>query len=314
MREFNIWELSLFQIRLFLVTAEYENMTKAANHLHVTQSMLSKNIKAIETSLGLILFIRKKEGMILTPAGRFLYNELSGICKNIENGIIKAHSIQKNENYAPIIAYPDTINLNLLLKACSNSYSTKYGDIKYFIEPAPFHEISAKLLHNEIDIAFSCLFDMETYYDENINIRILERFPLQVFMTPENPLCSASQITPQMLKNQKIIILSETNTPNYKKNVIYPLSVKGEFTPNIPYYASTAKAVSININQNDEVFIADKYYFKNYFGQNLVCRDISGSESGIILAWRRNKHYLIDQLANYISYFWNNFQSIPTRN
>ena len=50
--------------------AETLNFTKAAETLHLTQSAVSHQIKALETELGEPLFIRAKRGVILTPAGK----------------------------------------------------------------------------------------------------------------------------------------------------------------------------------------------------------------------------------------------------
>lgn len=59
-------------LQAFLAVAEDENMTKAAARLHVAQSTLSKQVKALEKDLGKKLFVRESFGLHLTEEGRLL--------------------------------------------------------------------------------------------------------------------------------------------------------------------------------------------------------------------------------------------------
>ena len=58
--------------KYFLVAAQEENITKAAEILHVSQPALSKQIMQLEEELGAKLFIRGKRSLTLTEEGRFL--------------------------------------------------------------------------------------------------------------------------------------------------------------------------------------------------------------------------------------------------
>jgi DNA-binding transcriptional LysR family regulator len=52
---------------LFVKTvADFKNLTKAAEYLHITQPSLSQSIKSIEERLKTPLFIRSKRGVELT--------------------------------------------------------------------------------------------------------------------------------------------------------------------------------------------------------------------------------------------------------
>ena len=59
-------------LRYFLAVAREENMTRAAETLHVTQSTLSKQMKALEAELGKDLFMRHAFSIELTDEGQLL--------------------------------------------------------------------------------------------------------------------------------------------------------------------------------------------------------------------------------------------------
>ncbi len=62
--------MELWQLRTFRTVAESLNFTRAAETLHLTQSAVSHQIKALESEFGEPLFIRAKRGVILTAAGK----------------------------------------------------------------------------------------------------------------------------------------------------------------------------------------------------------------------------------------------------
>ena len=62
--------MELTQLETFRVVAETLNFTRAAERLHLTQSAVSHQIKALEEELGEPLFIRAKRGVKLSQAGK----------------------------------------------------------------------------------------------------------------------------------------------------------------------------------------------------------------------------------------------------
>lgn len=64
--------LELRHLRTLRVIRECGNLVHAAERLHVTQSALSHQVKAIEEHFGLPLFVRKSRPLVFTPAGQRL--------------------------------------------------------------------------------------------------------------------------------------------------------------------------------------------------------------------------------------------------
>lgn len=56
-------------LRAFEAAARHENMTQAAHELHVTHGAVSRQVRALESQLGVALFHRRGRGLALTPAG-----------------------------------------------------------------------------------------------------------------------------------------------------------------------------------------------------------------------------------------------------
>ncbi|MDO4961580.1 MAG: LysR family transcriptional regulator [Eubacteriales bacterium] len=71
-------------LHYFLAIAREQNMTKAAELLHVTQSTLSKQMMDLEAQLGKQLFIRGKRKLTLTDDGEYLRTKAQEILNLID--------------------------------------------------------------------------------------------------------------------------------------------------------------------------------------------------------------------------------------
>ena len=97
---------SLQAYKLFSVIAEVGKLTKAARRLKMSQSGASHALKALETSLGVELFKRDREGLTLSETGtrllprvRNLLRDLDAICEevsalaNLQKGILRIAAV-----------------------------------------------------------------------------------------------------------------------------------------------------------------------------------------------------------------------------
>src|SRR5215208_1319934 len=57
-------------LKAFEAAARHESFTRAAEELCVTQDAVSHKVKALETQLGIKLFSRERQRLIITEAGR----------------------------------------------------------------------------------------------------------------------------------------------------------------------------------------------------------------------------------------------------
>ena len=75
--------MDMRRLRYFLAVADAGHITRAAAQLGLQQPPLSQQIKALETTLGLLLFQRHAKGVTLTDAGRLLQTEARRLLNDI---------------------------------------------------------------------------------------------------------------------------------------------------------------------------------------------------------------------------------------
>ena len=82
--------ISLRQMRSVVAVAEEGSFTRAANRENATQSGISQHVSAVEQALGIQLFERTSEGVLLTPAGARYYRRVLNVLRSAEEAIIDA--------------------------------------------------------------------------------------------------------------------------------------------------------------------------------------------------------------------------------
>ncbi|MBW0156778.1 LysR family transcriptional regulator [Sedimentimonas flavescens] len=73
------------KLRIFHAVADAGSLTHAGDALHLSQSAVSRQIRALEESLGTTLFHRHARGLILTEQGELLFDATSTMAKKLDS-------------------------------------------------------------------------------------------------------------------------------------------------------------------------------------------------------------------------------------
>ncbi|MBC6441626.1 MAG: LysR family transcriptional regulator [Rhodobacteraceae bacterium] len=73
------------KLRIFHAVADAGSLTHAGDTLHLSQSSVSRQIRALEESLGVTLFHRHARGLILTEQGEMLFDATNAISKTLDS-------------------------------------------------------------------------------------------------------------------------------------------------------------------------------------------------------------------------------------
>ena len=131
-------------LRYFLAVAREENMTRAAELLHVTQPTLSKQLKSLEDELGKKLFTRHSFSIRLTDEGILLRNraeDLVSMADKIEKEFVSLDDITGGELY---LGLAESCQIKYLARAIKN-FKKKYPNLHYHITSGDTEQIADKL-------------------------------------------------------------------------------------------------------------------------------------------------------------------------
>lgn len=131
-------------LRYFLAVAREENMTRAAELLHVTQPTLSKQLKALEDELGKKLFTRHSFSIRLTDEGILLRNraeDLISMADKIEQEFVSLDDITGGELY---LGLAESYQIKYLARVIKE-FKTRYPNLHYHITSGDTEQIADKL-------------------------------------------------------------------------------------------------------------------------------------------------------------------------
>ena len=131
-------------LRYFLAVAREENMSRAAETLHVTQPTLSKQLKSLENELGKKLFTRHAFSIKLTDEGVLLRNraeDLVAMADKIEKEFVSLDDITGGELY---LGLAESCQIKYLARAIKD-FKIKYPNLKYHITSGDTEQIADKL-------------------------------------------------------------------------------------------------------------------------------------------------------------------------
>ena len=100
---------SIHNLQSFVCAAKHNSFTQAALELHLTQSAISRQIKELESQLGLSLFSRVRQRVILTDTGARFLNDAINILRVTEEAVLKALTLgeKRSLNIAALPTFTD---------------------------------------------------------------------------------------------------------------------------------------------------------------------------------------------------------------
>ena len=143
-------------LRYFLTIAREENMTNAANILHVSQSALSRQMTDLEAELGRKLFIRTNRKTMLTEDGMRLRQRAEEIISLVEKTEMEFKASDETISGQIAIGAGETRTFSLIARAMKQTQS-RFPHIHFTVYSANAVDVTERLEHGTLD--FGLLFE-----------------------------------------------------------------------------------------------------------------------------------------------------------
>ena len=186
------------QIETFIKVADAGSFNKAAEELYITPTAVIKQINLLESSLNLVLFERTHRGLILTNAGKSLYQDAKYVISYCKDSVVRAkNAMSEGENIIRIGSSPTTpaqLLMQMWPKIQEQCPDIKFEIVPFENTPENAKEILANLGKN-IDI-IGGIFD-----DTMLKLRKCEGLQLS-----REPFCCAMSIHHRLAQKDKLQI------------------------------------------------------------------------------------------------------------
>ena len=203
-------------LEYFLAVAREQNITAAAESLHISQPALSTQLKTLETELGKQLLIRGVKGsrkVILTEEGMILRKraeEITSLMRRTEEEITGAGETIAGNVF---IGTGETETVRLFAQV-AKKLQQKYPDIRYHISSGNAEHVLEYLDKGLID--FGLLFaEIDSQKYEAVPVPIKDTWG--VLMRKDSPLAEKENIRPEDLWDKPLIVSHQKRDDIYLK-------------------------------------------------------------------------------------------------
>ncbi|MGI4814113.1 MAG: LysR family transcriptional regulator [Janthinobacterium lividum] len=140
----------LRHMRAFIAVAEERHFGRAARRLSITQPPLSQQIRALEESVGALLFARTRRSVQLTPVGRELLVEVRRIVAMADALPPLAQSLARGERGMLSLAFVSTADYGLL-PPLLRAFGARFPQVRLQLTEATSDVQSVEILAGRID-------------------------------------------------------------------------------------------------------------------------------------------------------------------
>lgn len=276
--------MELRVLRYFLAVVREENITRAADVLHITQPTLSRQLSMLEEELGVKLMERGARKIVLTSEGILLRRraeELIALADKTE----QEFASQSETLEGRISIGSGEIGAVSALARCCEAFHEKYPLVTFDLLTANADVVKEQMDKGLLDVGLLLEpVDMDKYD----YIRMTEREEWGVLMRPDDPLAARNSLTAAELSALPLILPRRLSVQSELANWFgseYPrLDVR--FTSNL----STNAAVMVHQGIGYALVIRGSLPFCDE--QEIVFRPLSPAlEASSVLAWRRQQPF-----------------------
>lgn len=244
--------MTLMNLRYFVEAARCGSFTEAARNLYVSQPGLSKQIALVEKEVGVPLFERANRSVKLTPAGEYLFEQLSDILAATDHVIERARAIG--------LGLTGSLSIGCLeghdRPPQFDNLVAQFPDLDLYIEKNSFSNLRSGLLSGRYDLIVTLSFETDTL--SNIDSRTLRAMCGAVAINRQNPKAKIPNLTLCDLKDEDFVSISEEESPGGLSLLIKQCEACG-FTPRIVRQFSSQESLMLAVETGLGVSILENY-------------------------------------------------------
>lgn len=274
--------MELLQLKYFQVVARLENMTRAAEELHIAQPSLSKTISRLESQLGVPLFARQGKRIRLNQFGKAYLKRVNKCISELEDG--KKELMDLAGEHGSLIVGSATAKL---LPNLIKEYLLKYPHVKFQLFQVTHHlELQKQLIDGKIDFSISSL----PIEQEGIHCQVLINEEIFLAVPPGHRLFERESIQLKEILDDPLIYYT---TECGLREIMNHFCLQADFVPNIAFECTTTEITCSLVEAGLGVSFIPEYLWNilNTASLHKIHIENPLCQRSIWLSWRRDRYF-----------------------
>jgi LysR family hca operon transcriptional activator len=286
--------MELRHLRYFIAVAEEGSfLTAAERRLHTAQPSLSRQIRDLESEVGVKLLERRARGVVLTAAGKVFLDHARLALSQVEaaaEGARRAEQPKKPVFVIGFLAGQEVVWLPHALRIIRE----EAPGVEIILSSQSSPELALALMRGKMDVAF---LRRETQ-TLGLSFRFLTKEPLIAILPADHRLASRKKIRPQDLARESYI--SPARLAPVLKSVIDDYAATVGITLKAAYDAENLSGAMSLVASTGGVTLFP-LYVQNMLTPNVVARALEGKAPSIDLMLGYNKTNSSPLLKQFLS-------------
>jgi DNA-binding transcriptional LysR family regulator len=235
--------MELRHMRYFVAVAEELNFRRGSERLRVSPPALSKQIKDLESKLGVQLLARNTGGVRLTQAGAMFLAEARLTLSQFQHAVVMARETAKGRRGHLNVAYVEPVFMGFMPESMM-TFHKRFPDVEVALLEIPLGEHLAALESGAIQIGFTTAGN--SHLPRDVQSSEIVQSPIRAVLGRQHRLVKLPRVALADLANERLLCL------RLKKE---PASLHGEIMHRI-FSARGLKVKSIKQIEGTEAFRA----------------------------------------------------------
>lgn len=221
--------MTLIQMRYFYEVCRWQNITKAAEHLHVSQPTISMAMQTLEAETGLNIFQREGRKIIITPEGSKLLGKVKHILNQVDQLEEEISDMAHNRNHIRL-AMPLQLGTQFLPKILGE-FRQQNPEIRLDIIESGGISALHMVEEEKLDMAFT---NYETGFSQKLNYEKLFACECCLVTSREHPLAGKTSITMADIINEPLVLLDSSF---FVYRMVHELFAQENCKPQVVHYS-----------------------------------------------------------------------------
>ena len=178
-------------LRYFAAVAAEGNLTRAAAQLFVSQPALTKQIKQLESQLGVRLFTRSRAGMTLTAAGHALADATAAVLADWDHALREVKAAASRAARVLRVGFMSSAANEATTQQIIAAFARRRPGWWVDMQQATWSDPTAGLARGDVDVA---LLRLPFPGQDDLRIEVLLTEPRWVVLPAAHPLAARDQI------------------------------------------------------------------------------------------------------------------------
>ncbi len=198
--------VTLRQLRLFLVAAQERNFSRAGQAVGLTQPAVSRSIFELESQLGLKLLDRTTREVVLTEAGQSLAARLARVIDELDQTLVDVQGLASARRGKVRVASSPTLSANLM-PACIADCAVREPEIELVLLDRVQQDALDSVRGGEVD--FGVVIEPSSCDDLTVETILSEPFVLVV--PQEHSLARSGRASWTELQGLPLVLLDHSS-------------------------------------------------------------------------------------------------------